>query len=96
MISHLDIPVSSPADIALARQAALRFWPSDRLMHTHARMRDTRGASVAAMSADSVSGSVVFAGVGDPSARIVSVRLHVDARELSDGQYRCEPRPAKL
>ena len=50
-----------------------RFWPSDRLMHAHARMRDTCGASVAALSADSVSGSVVFAGVGDLSARIVSV-----------------------
>jgi anti-sigma regulatory factor (Ser/Thr protein kinase) len=50
-----------------------RCWPSDRLMHAHANMRDTCGASVAAMSADSASGNVVFAGVGDLSARIVSI-----------------------
>ena len=50
-----------------------RFWPSDRLMHTHACMRDTCGASVAAVSADGVSGNLVFAGVGDLSARIVAV-----------------------
>ena len=50
-----------------------RFWPSDRLRHTHTCMRETCGASVAAMSADAASGSVVFAGVGDLSARIVSI-----------------------
>ena len=49
-----------------------RFWPSDRLIHTHGCMRETCGASAAAVSADALSGSVVFAGVGAMSARIVS------------------------